>query len=100
RSIQAAQRFPLFFRKDGAPQSTAVTKLGRVELRPCNNPTLTREVLCGKYEVFEDRTAREGRKLSLNIVFLPALSSRAAPDPLFYLAGGPGGAATGYASEK
>ncbi|HET6863301.1 MAG TPA: alpha/beta fold hydrolase, partial [Pyrinomonadaceae bacterium] len=97
---QATQPFPMIFRKEGAPVVTTVTKRGRVDLRPCNNPTLTGDILCGKYEVFEDRAARKGRKINLNIVLLPALSSKPATDPLFYLAGGPGGAATSYAAEK
>jgi pimeloyl-ACP methyl ester carboxylesterase len=90
---------PLIFRKEGAAPTNAVVKRGRVELKPCDNPELTREVLCGKYEVFEDRAAATGRKIALNIVLLPALSAKPAPDPLFYLAGGPGGAATSYATE-
>ena len=97
---QASQPFPLIFRKEGAPVNTTVTKRGRVDLRPCNNPTLTSDILCGKYEVFEDRASRKGRKINLNIMILPALSEKPALDPLFYLAGGPGGAATSYASEK
>src|SRR4030095_10510328 len=39
-------------------------------------------------------------KIPLNIVLLPSINPKPAPDPLFYLAGGPGGAATAYASEK
>jgi len=97
---QGTQSFPVIFRKEGAPIDNSVVKRGRVDLRPCNNPTLTRDVLCGKYEVFEDRAARKGRKINLNIMLLPSLSSKPVPDPLFYLAGGPGGAATSYASEK
>jgi len=56
--------------------------------------------LCGKYEVYEDRVARTGRKIALNLILLPASSAKPAADPVFYLAGGPGGAATVYASEK
>ncbi|HSE24222.1 MAG TPA: alpha/beta hydrolase [Pyrinomonadaceae bacterium] len=97
---QASQPFPMIFRKEGAPVNTTVTRRGRIDLRPCNNPTLTSEILCGKYEVFENRTSRKGRKISLNIMLLPALSEKPALDPLFYLAGGPGGAATSYAAER
>src|SRR5207237_8566775 len=49
-------------------------------------------------EVFEGAAAKTGRKIKLNIVVLPALVDQPAPDPIFYLAGGPGGAATIYAS--
>jgi pimeloyl-ACP methyl ester carboxylesterase len=71
---------------------------GRVQLKPCGNEGLPNEALCGKYEVFEDRKAKSGRRIALNILLLPALSEKPAPDPLFYLAGGPGAAATSYAT--
>src|SRR6185369_10674695 len=79
---QASQPFPMIFRKEGAPVNTSVIKRGRVDLRPCNNPTLTSEILCGKYEVFENRTSRKGRKINLNIMLLPALSEKPASDSL------------------
>jgi pimeloyl-ACP methyl ester carboxylesterase len=97
---QGAGSFPLVFRKAGIAKSQAAVQRGRVALKPCDDPTLTSEVLCGTYEVFEDRAARSGRKIALNIVLLPATSAKPSPDPLFYLAGGPGGAATTYAREK
>jgi pimeloyl-ACP methyl ester carboxylesterase len=91
---------PLIFHKEGVTKSTAAVKRGRVEMRPCANPNLTSDVLCAKYEVFENRAAKTGRKIALNVMLLPAINPKPAPDPLFYLAGGPGGAATGYATEK
>ena len=69
-----------------------------VELRPCEVPGAepnTREsVLCGKLVVFEDRTRRTGRKIPINIVVYPATSADKAPDPIFYIPGGPGSSAT------
>ena len=91
----------LIFRKSGVARSTATVKRGRVEMKPCDNPNLTSEVLCGKYEVFENRATKTGRRIRLNIILLPSTNQqRSAPDPLFYLAGGPGGAATTYATEQ
>ena len=49
--------------------------------------------------MYENRTARTGRRISLNIVALPTLAAEAAPDPLFFLAGGPGQAAAQMAAE-
>ncbi len=49
---------------------------------------------CGKYRVYEDREARRGREIDLNVVVLPARSPNPDPDPVFYFMGGPGGAAT------
>jgi pimeloyl-ACP methyl ester carboxylesterase len=47
-------------------------------------------MLCGKYVVFENRTAQAGRRITLNIVVLPALGPKPVPDPVFVLVGGPG----------
>ncbi len=49
---------------------------------------------CGTLTVYEDRAALSGRQIVLNIAVLPALSRDPAPDPLFFVTGGPGGAAT------
>src|SRR5882724_6689100 len=69
----------------------------RVSLQPCKVAGLDEEVRCGTYEVYEDRAAKSGRKIALNIVVVPALSAKPAPDPLFWLEGGPGIGATGSA---
>jgi pimeloyl-ACP methyl ester carboxylesterase len=97
---QAGTSLSLIFRKQGASVATGMVQRGRLQMKPCNNPSLTGDALCARYEVFENRTTQTGRRISLNIVLLPATASKPAPDPLFYLAGGPGGAATVYASES
>jgi pimeloyl-ACP methyl ester carboxylesterase len=70
----------------------------RVNLKPCGFASYDTKALCGKHEVFEDRAARSGRKLALSIVVLPALDSDPAPDPVFFLSGGPGQGAAKIAS--
>lgn len=70
------------------------TSARRLPLKPCRVPGHNEEVLCGTLEVYENREARKGRKIGLNVVVLPALTSTPAPDPLFPLTGGPGQAAT------
>jgi pimeloyl-ACP methyl ester carboxylesterase len=45
---------------------------------------------CGTHIVYEDRSAARGRTIELNIVLLPAVSRSPEPDPVFFLAGGPG----------
>lgn len=60
------------------------------KLSSCNLPDKGGKALCGTYEVFENRETRSGRKLSLRIVLLPATGPAPAPDPVFFLAGGPG----------
>lgn len=51
-------------------------------------------VLCGSYEVFEDRALKSGRRIALKIVVFPATGQDKAPDPVFYIPGGPGSSAT------
>lgn len=49
---------------------------------------------CGDVEVYEDRAAQSGRKISIHLTIIPAVSRNPSPDPIFFLAGGPGEAAT------
>lgn len=53
---------------------------------------------CGRLNVAEDPATPDGRKISLRVVVLPATTTDRAADPLFYLEGGPGGAATNEAT--
>jgi pimeloyl-ACP methyl ester carboxylesterase len=48
---------------------------------------------CGNLDVPENSAAPNGRHISLHIARVPAINRRKAPDPLFLLAGGPGGSA-------
>jgi pimeloyl-ACP methyl ester carboxylesterase len=48
---------------------------------------------CARFEVAENPDAPDGRKLSLNLAKVPARAKTPAPDPVFFLAGGPGQAA-------
>lgn len=66
----------------------------KLALTPCRLEGLATQAQCGTYEVFEDRAAKAGRKLSLRVVVVPALASQPEPDPLVLLAGGPGQAAS------
>ena len=49
---------------------------------------------CGKLKVYEDRVSQSGRQIELNLAVIPAVRRNPAPDPVFFLAGGPGEAAT------
>jgi pimeloyl-ACP methyl ester carboxylesterase len=62
----------------------------RVDLKPCRFPNHESESLCGKYFVYENRAARTGRMIGLNILIIPALTTKPAADPVFFFAGGPG----------
>ncbi len=67
-------------------------------LGQCQIPELQSRAWCGKYEVFEDRVSKRGRKLALYMVVLPALAAKPAPDPVFFFAGGPGQSAASLAA--
>src|SRR5262245_40610924 len=72
----------------------------KLQLGSCRLPGWNEDVKCGKYEVYEDRQAKTGRKIPLRIVVLPARSEKPAPDPVFYFAGGPGGSAVEIVSKS
>jgi pimeloyl-ACP methyl ester carboxylesterase len=67
------------------------------KLTACRVAGLQGEVLCGHHEVYENRAARAGRKIALDIVVLPATSDSVLGDPLVFLAGGGVVPATRYA---
>src|SRR6185503_3450640 len=59
-------------------------------LAPCHLPMLAEAALCGSWTVFEDRDARSGHTLTLQVAVLRARRRDSKPDPLVFLAGGPG----------
>ncbi len=69
-----------------------------LQLTPCqvgrSGGTQFINARCGTLDVPEDRTHPQGRHISLNLALVPALDSTPAADPVFFLAGGPGQAAT------
>ncbi|HZS44139.1 MAG TPA: alpha/beta fold hydrolase [Blastocatellia bacterium] len=71
-------------------QTPAQAKSTALQLEPCRLANMTEEVKCGKLEVFENRETKSGRKISISVVVLPALTDKPAADPVFFLAGGPG----------
>ncbi len=72
----------------GCAQPTQLSVSDR--LQPCTGNDTPIDAFCGTLKVFEDRATKQGRQIDLNIVVLPALRADARPDPLFFLAGGPG----------
>jgi len=62
---------------------------GELRTKPCDNPKLS-QAKCSTYTVWENRAAKSGRTIDLNIVVLPATGPKRQPDPLFVLLGGPG----------
>jgi pimeloyl-ACP methyl ester carboxylesterase len=68
----------------------------RSKLHPCKAQRGDGEVdaLCGQYQVWENRAAKSGRKITLKVLVLPALGAHPKPDPIVGLGGGPGQAAS------
>ncbi len=62
----------------------------RLTLGACTDPALPKGARCGTYQVFENRAAKKGRRISLRVVVLPALGPDRRPDAVVYFAGGPG----------
>ena len=69
-----------------------------ISLQPCqlSAPGLPQRLAaqCGKVTVPEDRSSPSGSQIELHLAVIPAVSRNPAPDPLVFLAGGPGQAAT------
>ena len=84
----------------GTRRSLAAVPRRAAFLHPCSPGTYAPGALCGTYEVWEDRAVKAGRRIRLNIVVLPAMSAKPASDPVFWLVGGPGGAATDSARDE
>ena len=64
--------------------------LAVLALAPCQEPGMPPQALCGTYEVYENRAARTGRKIPLQVTVLPATGPGRLPDPITFFAGGPG----------
>ena len=83
-----------------APGLAGCSKVGaapsapKVALSPCRVEGIPWQAKCGTYEVFENRETKQGRKIALRVVVVPALAPNPAPEPLVLLAGGPGQAAS------
>lgn len=84
-------------RSTAAPVPTRM--FGRIAFQPCTLPSPTGapsvEAQCGKFDVAENPALPKGRRIALNIAWIPAVDdNRDISDPVFMLAGGPGQSAT------
>ena len=71
---------------------------GLAKLDQCRLPGVDQKALCGELTVFENREIGSGRTIDLNIIVVPALDQSNKLEPIFYLEGGPGAAATNNAT--
>ena len=81
------------------PQPVASpTPKAAIHLQPCQLGKQSAQ--CGVLSVYENRATNTGRKIELHVAVIKASEPNPATDPIFYLAGGPGGSginAAGYA---
>jgi pimeloyl-ACP methyl ester carboxylesterase len=84
----------------GAPAAALATAgpSSKVDMADCQltapGLTATVKARCGTWTVPEDRANAGGRKVNLRVAIVASVSRSPAPDPLFFVAGGPGQAAT------
>lgn len=78
---------------NGQPDEAAEAAEAESLLSPCPPGEGPERALCGTVEVPEDRSDPEGRQIALRVLVVPAEEQGGAPDPVFFLAGGPGQAA-------
>src|SRR5258707_1182128 len=70
-----------------------------IVLDSCRLPGVDTAAQCGKYKVWEDRDARSGRQIAIDIAVVPARARARDADPIVVLAGGPGQGAVSLASQ-
>jgi pimeloyl-ACP methyl ester carboxylesterase len=90
---QGGNSIALSLHRPGAAADKPTLKartIGSIPFEPCRTSDANIEGLCGKYDVYENRKSQTGRKIALNIMVLPAVSEKPAPDPWIAIAGGPG----------
>ena len=83
----------------GGNNSSGSAQKTTLDLKACRVKGIDSEVKCATLEVFENRETKDGRKIALNIVVLPATARIKDDDPIFLFAGGPGQAATDLAQQ-
>ncbi|WP_286265744.1 alpha/beta fold hydrolase [Thalassotalea atypica] len=71
-----------------------LAKESKLELEECHVKGIKEQVQCGTLTVPEDYQKPEGTSLDVNVVVLPAIDRSSELEPLMFLAGGPGQAAT------
>ena len=71
----------------------------RIALETCRLQGVDSAARCGTYEVWEDREAKSGRRIKLNIAVIPARVGARDADPVFVFAGGPGQGAVSLAAQ-
>lgn len=88
----------------GGDDARPARMFGQIPFHACTldggNAATRVEAQCATFEVPENPDAADGRKIGLDVAWLPAdASDGGTADPVFFLAGGPGQAATELAAQ-
>jgi pimeloyl-ACP methyl ester carboxylesterase len=77
-----------------SPGAAGARMIGDVTFEPCDLRNARGgarvEAECARFEVPEDPAAPDGRRITLRLALVAARGSRPQPDPVVFLAGGPG----------
>ena len=95
RLLAAAAAALLLAACNPSPEAARAT----VVLDTCRLPGVELAARCGEHEVWEDREAKSGRRIKLDIAVIPARLRAREADPIVVLAGGPGQGAVSLASQ-
>lgn len=94
--FRAAAALPLFCALAAIPlpPSLAAQQSPALRVQPCTVPAFPGQARCGTFEVWENRAAASGRRITLHFTVFPAADGAAAREAIVPLAGGPGQAAS------
>lgn len=82
-----------------ACKPVAETPRRTLALASCRLPGVEAAAQCATYTVWEDRAAKKGRRIDINVAVVPARLRTHEPDPIFVFAGGPGQGAVSLAEQ-
>ena len=72
------------------PKAQTPAQPGAIVLSPCRVPDFKGDARCGVLDVPENPSKPEGRRLSIAVAVIPAVTQPALADPIVVLMGGPG----------
>jgi pimeloyl-ACP methyl ester carboxylesterase len=76
------------------PGAAPARQLGEIRFEPCRLKSERApgaiEAECARFEVPENHDQPAGRRIALRLALVPSPSDKPAPDPILFLAGGPG----------
>lgn len=96
-SAHASGKSPASAASAGGPGARTGAAAPGDLLKPCRLPGVEYPALCGSVRRPLDPAAPQGAQIDVHFAVLPALARHKRPDPVFFLAGGPGQSAVSLA---